>query len=52
MFNTDIKQAKIMMVSRPVNKGNCEYKEFVLDGLKFIKFRDLWFIKLEEFLSK
>lgn len=51
MFGTNINRGKIMMVARPDENMNCEYKEFDLDPVKFSKYEDMWLDKLDLFYA-
>lgn len=44
LYNTDISNCVIMMVSR-----DCNYKEFILEGDEFKKYTDMWFSRVELF---
>ena len=51
MFGTNIRRGRVMMIARPDDLGNAEYKEFDLDPEKFSKFEDVWLSKLEQFYA-
>jgi hypothetical protein len=47
VYGTDIRKGIVFMVSR-----NCEYQEWIVEGLEFDRLVDVWYSRLEEFYSK
>ena len=47
VYGTDINKCSIFMVSRDL-----EYKEFVVEGQTFEKYKDMWLRRLDGFLTQ
>lgn len=52
VHGTKIRKGVIFMCVKPSDDIGPQYQEFVLEGVEFDKYTNLWFTKLEEYYSK